>query len=82
MKNDVGVGRHMDEGERSGDARSEALEPDIYALLNRVAAAMVEIERAKRERSTEEVRAARTHLAALHGVARLRRLAERYPEAA
>jgi hypothetical protein len=72
----------MNEGEGSGDARSEALDLDIHALLNRVSAAMVEIEQAKRERSTEEVRTARTQLAALHGVARLRRLAERRPHAA
>jgi hypothetical protein len=72
----------MDESESSGDTRGEVCEPDIHALLNRVAAAMIEIDEAKRERSTEDVRAARTHLAALHGVARLRRLAERDSTAA
>ena len=50
---------------------------DAGALLDRVAAAMAEIEQAKKERSTDVMRAARTHLAALHGVARLRREAER-----
>ena len=50
---------------------------DIAALLARVTAAVVAIEQAKQERSSEEMRAARTHLAALHGVARLRRQAER-----
>jgi hypothetical protein len=72
----------MDEGESSSDALGEAFAPDIHALLDRVAATMIEIDGAKRERSTEDVRAARTHLAALHGVARLRRLAERDPRAA
>jgi hypothetical protein len=72
----------MDEGESSGDAPEDAFALDIHALLNRVAAAMIEIDEAKRERSAENVRAARTHLAALHGVARLRRLAEGDPRAA
>ena len=43
------------------------------ALLQRVAAAMREIEQATHERNSEEVRAARAQLAALHGVARLRK---------
>jgi hypothetical protein len=55
---------------------------DIAALLDRVAAAVTAIEQAKRERSSDEMRAARTHLAALHGVARLRREAERKTRAA
>ena len=59
-----------------------SISPEAGALLDRVAAAMSEIEEAKRERSTEEIRAARTHLAALHGVARLRREAERKATAA
>jgi hypothetical protein len=64
-------------------AKAEAsAEEEIQAMLERVAAAMVEIEEAKRERSAEGVRAARTHLAALHGVARLRRHGERDSEAA
>jgi hypothetical protein len=57
-------------------------EPGAGALLDRVAAAMAEIEQAKRERSTDEMRAARVHLAALHGVACLRRESERRPRAA
>ena len=72
----------MDRGDSSRDARSELLELDAHALLNRVAAAMAEIEQAKRERSTEEARAARIRLTALHGVARLRRRAERNRDAA
>jgi hypothetical protein len=66
----------------STDAGGSLGDLDPAALLDRVAAAMIEIEQAKRERSTEEIRAARTHLAALHGVARLRRLAERGAEVA
>lgn len=46
------------------------------ALLQRVAAAMREIEQATQERNSEEVRAARAQLAALHGVARLRKVLE------
>jgi hypothetical protein len=57
-------------------------EPGAGALLDRVAAAIAEIEQAKRERSTDEMRAARVHLAALHGVACLRRESERRPRAA
>jgi hypothetical protein len=72
----------MNEGDSAGDAQSDGREADVHALLSRVAAAMLEIDEAKRERSTENVRAARTQLAALHGVARLRRLAERDPRAA
>jgi hypothetical protein len=45
-------------------------------LLQRVAAAMREIEQATQERNSEEVRAARAQLAALHGVARLRKRLE------
>ena len=59
-----------------------ALDRDILALAQRVAAAIGEIEQAKRERSADEARAARTHLAALHGVAQLRRQAERQGKAA
>jgi hypothetical protein len=55
---------------------------DSAALLDRVAAAVTAIEQAKQERSSDEMRAARTHLAALHGVARLRRQAERKTQAA
>jgi hypothetical protein len=72
----------MDGGQSSTDSSSEDSELDIHALLSRVAAAMIEIDEAKRERSTDDMRAARTHLAALHGVACLRRLAERDPRAA
>jgi hypothetical protein len=50
---------------------------DEQFLLDRVSGVMAEIERAKRERSGDGMRAARIHLAALHGVARLRRQAER-----
>ena len=49
---------------------------DAAALLQRVAAAMREIEQATQERNSEEVRAARAQLAALHGVARLRKVLE------
>ncbi len=66
----------------SGAAGHVAGHLDPGALLDRVAAAMIEIEQAKRERSTEAMRAARTHLAALHGVARLRRQTERNTRAA
>ncbi len=72
----------MDESGSSGDARSKDSGLDIHALLNRVAAAIIEIDEAKREWSTENVRAARAHLAALHGAACLRRRAERDPRAA
>jgi hypothetical protein len=68
-----GRGKNMDEGESSPDLSREALDLDIRALLGCVAAAIGEIEQAKQERSTQQMRAARTHLAALHGVARLRR---------
>ena len=71
----------MNEGE-SSMAGEVATESEIKALLDRVAAAMVAIEHAKRERSTEEMRAARMQIAALHGVARLRRQAERHQSAA
>jgi hypothetical protein len=67
----------MSEGENPIRAIEVAAESDTRSLMDQVAAAMLEIEHVKRERSTEEVRAARTHLAALHGVARLRRQAER-----
>jgi hypothetical protein len=70
----------MNEGGNSEDETGEAA--DIHALTARVAAAMSEIDQAKRERSAEDVRAARTQLAALHGVARLRREAERNASAA
>ena len=69
----------VDEGSRPGAKTSDR---DIEALLNRVAAAVGEIEQAKRERSAEEARAARTHMAALHGVAQLRKQAERHGSAA
>jgi hypothetical protein len=72
----------MDEGESSPEASRDAPDLDIHALLNRVAAAIVEIEQAKQERSEAQVRAARTHLAALHGVARLRRYAENHSKVA
>ena len=72
----------MDESEGSPAASNDPTELAIKALWERVAAAMLEIEEAKRERSSEEVRAARTQLAALHGVARLRRQSERGPKAA
>jgi hypothetical protein len=72
----------MGQGESSPDTSNETFDVDIHALLNRVAAAIVEIEQAKQERSAEQVRAARTHLAALHGVARLRRHAEGQPKIA
>ena len=52
------------------------------ALLDRVAAAINEIEQAKKERSADEMRTARTQLAALHGVARLRRQSETSARAA
>jgi hypothetical protein len=55
---------------------------EAAALLDRVAAAINEIEQAKKERSAEEMRVARTQLAALHGVARLRRQSETSPRAA
>jgi hypothetical protein len=55
-----------------------AAEPAAAAalLLQRVSGAMREIEQATRERNSEEVRAARAQLAALHGVARLRKRLE------
>jgi hypothetical protein len=74
--------QQMNEGDEAGHAQGDGCELEIHALLDRVAAAMIEIAEAKRERSTEDVRSARTQLAALHGVARLRRLAERDPRAA
>ena len=67
----------MTERDSSADADDDRHEKAIGALLDRVAAAMSEIERAKEERSSYEMRAARAHLAALHGVARLRRQADR-----
>lgn len=72
----------MNDGEGSRDAGAVLGESNIDVLLHRVAAAMVEIEQAKQERSTDAVRAARTQLAALHGVARLRRQAESQPKVA
>ncbi len=72
----------MSEHDYATAASAASGDLDALALLDRVAAAMLEIEQAKRERSTETMRAARTHLAALHGVARLRRQAERQPGAA
>ena len=74
------AGAFMDEDTYTGIGGSA--EPGAGALLDRVAAAMAEIEQAKRERSTDEMRAARVHLAALHGVACLRRESERRPRAA
>ena len=71
----------MDNNESLRDAGG-ALDQSIQALAQCVAAAIGEIEQAKRERSAEEARAARTHLAALHGVAQLRREAERQNKAA
>lgn len=68
------------EAEVSSDV--DPAEAEIRALWEHVAAAMLEIERAKQERSAEQIRSARTHLAALHGVARLRRQAEHNPKAA
>jgi hypothetical protein len=75
-------GATMNEGESPTGVIEVSAESDTRALMDRVAAAMGEIEYAKQERSTEDVRAARTHLAALHGVARLRRQAERDPKVA
>ena len=72
----------MDERDSDTGAGDSPISIEAGALLDRVAAAMAEIEQAKKERSTEEIRAARTHLAALHGVARLRREAERRATAA
>jgi hypothetical protein len=72
----------MTKGDGAGDAQGGSRDLDVHALLSRVAAAMIEIDEAKRERSTDDVRAARTQVAALHGVARLRRLAERDPRVA
>jgi hypothetical protein len=71
----------MTEDETPKDA-SDSPESEARTLLERVAAAIGEIEQAKRERSADEVRAARIHLAALHGVAQLRRRAERQGKAA
>lgn len=65
----------MTEGETSIEANEGSSEPHM-ALLDRIAGVMLEIERVKQERSAHEVRAARTQLAALHGVARLRRSAD------
>jgi hypothetical protein len=67
----------MSEPESPRDADPHPEDADIRALWERVAAAMREIDEAKRERSAEQIRAARTQLAALHSVARLRRHAER-----
>ena len=61
---------------------ANAPDGDVQALLRRVAAAVGEIDEAKRERSAEEARAARTHMAALYGVAQLRKQAERHGRAA
>ena len=69
----------VDEGNGPGAKTSDR---DIEALLTRVAAAVGEIEQAKRARSAEDARAARTHMAALHGVAQLRKQAERVGSAA
>jgi len=69
-------------GARDARAKAGFADMEILALLDLVAGAMREIERAKQERSAEEVRAARTQLAALHGVARLRRENEDRREAA
>ncbi len=66
----------MNEAEGSGQASVALADMEILSLLDVVAGAMREIERAKQERSAEEVRAARTQLAALHSVARLRRQSE------
>ena len=63
-------------------AAIDATDSDIRSLLDRVAAAMREIEEAKSERSSDKVRAARTQLAAFQGVARLRRATERQTSAA
>jgi len=68
----------MTEPERSLPRSNAACE--AAALLDRVAAAINE--QAKKERSAEEMRVARTQLAALHGVARLRRQSETSPRAA
>ncbi len=76
------AGQHMHDGEQAADAQGAATELDIRALQERVATAIAEIEQAKRERSQDDMRAARIHLAALHGVARLRRQAERDESAA
>jgi hypothetical protein len=67
----------MNEDNNTVGEQDGALELDVAALLERVAAVIGEIEQAKRERSIDDMRAARTHLAALHGVAQLRRQAER-----
>ena len=75
-------GEHMDDTGGPPAAREDPTELAIRALWERVGAAMLEIERAKQERSTDEIRAARTQLAALHGVARLRRQTERDSKAA
>jgi len=72
----------MNEDENPVAAVDDTAESDILGLLDRVAAAMREIEHAKTERSSADVRAARTQVAALHGVARLRRAAERQTSAA
>ena len=70
------AGDAMNDGEGATEADAVLAESNIDALLDRVAAAIGEIEQAKQERSTDSVRAARTQLAAFHGVARLRRQAE------
>jgi hypothetical protein len=69
----------VDEGNGPG---AKMPDRDIETLLTRVAATVCEIEQAKRERSAEDARAARTHMAALHGVAQLRKHAERVGSAA
>jgi hypothetical protein len=70
----------MDDLENAQGADNATIEvatpEEAAALLHRVAAAMREIEEAKHERTTEPVRAARAQLAALHGVARLRKRIE------
>jgi hypothetical protein len=66
----------MNDGEGAMEEGGVSAETTIDALMDRVAAAIGEIEQAKQERSTEAVRSARTQLAAFHGVARLRRQAE------
>ena len=72
----------MTEQESSTQPGEASVEGDARALLDRVAAAMSEIEQAKTERSADAMRAARTQLAALHGVARLRRQGDGNPQVA
>ena len=62
----------MNEGETSIETNEGSGELHL-ALMDCIAGVMLDIERVKQERSADEVRAARTQLAALHGVARLRR---------